>query len=99
MAVPPEPIGCERCGLPARELVVSPFPSSGEITAHAVVHHHARPEPPTPFVVVEVRLDAGPVVRALLRDASPDEMSIGRRVDGSLDGDRFSFVPAAADAP
>jgi uncharacterized protein len=98
VAVPPEPIGCERCGLPARELSVAPFPSSGEVTAHAVVHRHARPEPPTPFVVVEVRLDAGPVVRSLLRDARPDEVHIGHRVEGSLDGDRFAFVLTAAGA-
>jgi uncharacterized protein len=98
VAVPPEPIGCERCGLPARAFTVSAFPSTGEVTAHAVVHHHAKPEPPTPFVVVEVRLDAGPVVRSRLRDARSDEVRIGQRVEGSLDGDRFTFVPTAAAA-
>jgi uncharacterized OB-fold protein len=92
VAVPPEPIGCERCGTPASELRPEQVTSAGTVTAHAVVHHHARPEPPTPFVVVEVLLDAGPVVRALLTGAEPDGIAIGRRVVGAVDGTgRFSF--------
>ena len=69
LVVPPEPIGCERCGVPADRLRPEEVGSIGTVTAHAVVHEHARPEPPTPFVVVEVRLDDGPVVRSLLRGA------------------------------
>ena len=97
LAVPPEPIGCERCGAPAAELAATTVGSSGVVIGHAVVHEHARAEPATPFVVVEVRLDDGPVVRSLLRAAAPGDVALGDRVEGAVEADRFAFVvPAAA---
>jgi len=92
LAVPPEPIGCERCGTPASELAAATVSSAGAVIGHAVVHEHARPEPPTPFVVVEVRLDDGPVVRSLLRDAVAGGVGLGDRVEGAVEDDRFAFV-------
>jgi hypothetical protein len=70
--------------------------STGEVVGHAVVHEHARPEPPTPFVVVEVRLDDGPVVRSLLRGAGPDAVALGDRVSGAMENGRFAFVASGA---
>lgn len=95
LAVPPEPIGCERCGTPGGELQRTSTASSGVVIGHAVVHQHARPEPATPFVVVEVRLDAGPVVRSLLRDAGPGDVDLGDRVEGATLATRFAFVAAS----
>src|SRR6478736_7501577 len=92
VVVPPEPIGCERCGTPAAELRPASVASTGVVIAAAVVHEHARPEPPTPFVVVEVRLDDGPVVRSLLRGAEPGDVGLGDRVDGATEAGRFAFV-------
>ena len=98
--VPPEPIGCERCGTPSADLVSATVSSAGVVIGHAVVHEHARPEPPTPFVVVEVRLDeigdAGPVVRSLLRDAVAGGVGLGDRVEGAFEDDRFAFVAGVA---
>jgi uncharacterized OB-fold protein len=96
VAAPPEPIGCERCGAPAASLTATTIGAVGTVTAVAVVHHHARPEPPTPFVVVEVALDAGPVVRSLLRGATAAGHELGQRVAGSFDADgRYGFDRAA----
>src|SRR3954462_12230509 len=94
LAVPPEPIGCERCGTPASELAAAAVSSAGAVIGHAVVHEHARPEPPTPFVVVEVRLADGPVVRSLLRGAGPGDVDLGDRVEGATEDGRFAFVTA-----
>jgi uncharacterized protein len=92
VAAPPEPIGCERCGAPAASLVATDIEAVGTVTAVAVVHHHARPEPPTPFVVVEVALDAGPVVRSMLRGAAAPGPELGQRVTGSFDAEgRYGF--------
>jgi uncharacterized OB-fold protein len=96
LVVPPEPIGCERCGTPSVELASATVSSEGVVIGCAVVHEHARPEPPTPFVVVEVRLDDGPVVRSLLRDAVVGGVGLGDRVEGAFDADRFAFVTAGA---
>ena len=95
LAVPPEPIGCERCGTPAAGLVGTTVSSAGVVIGHAVVHEHASPEPTTPFVVVEVRLDDGPVVRSLLRGAGPGAVDLGDRVEGALEDERFAFVTPA----
>jgi uncharacterized OB-fold protein len=92
LAVPPEPFGCERCGTPAAQLSSAAVSSAGVVVGHAVVHEHARPEPPTPFVVVEVRLDEGPVVRSLLDGAGPGDVELGDRVEGATEAGRFAFV-------
>jgi len=91
ISVPPEPIGCEGCGLPARDLELAKISAAGVVTAHALVHQHAQPEPTAPFVVVEVKLDAGPVVRALLRDGADVVVEIGSRVGGRVEDERFAF--------
>ena len=96
LAVPPEPFGCERCGSPGPDLRPEMISSAGAVVAAAVVHEHARPEPPTPFVVVEVRLDDGPVVRSLLRHAAPGDVHVGDRVAGDMEAERFAFVLAEA---
>jgi uncharacterized OB-fold protein len=96
LAVPPEPFGCERCGTPAVELVPATVSSAGTVIGHAVVHEHGQPEPPTPFVVVEVRLDDGPVVRSLLRGAGPGDVDVGDRVEGATQAGRFAFLAATA---
>ena len=99
LAVPPEPFGCERCGAPAAPLSAASVSSAGVVVGHAVVHEHARPEPPTPFVVVEVRLDDGPVLRSLLRGAGPGDVDLGDRVEGATEAGRFAFVTATGARP
>jgi uncharacterized OB-fold protein len=97
IAAPPEPIGCERCGAPAPALAPTTIETTGTVTALAVVHRHARPEPPTPFVVVEVALDAGPVVRSLLRGAAGPDVALGQRVAGAYDASgQFAFDAVAS---
>jgi uncharacterized OB-fold protein len=99
LAVPPEPFGCERCGIPAAQLSPSSVSSAGVVVGRAVVYEHTRPDPPTPFVVVEVRLDEGPVVRSLLRGAGPGDVDLGDRVEGATEAGRFAFVTAAGARP
>ncbi len=80
VAFPPQHYGCEQCG--SAELAVVPLAADGAVIASSVVHIHAQPFPPVPFTVAEVRLDAGPVVRALLNGASGDPF--GQRVHGVI---------------
>jgi hypothetical protein len=84
LTIPGEPYACERCGAPHDEHVDTECDSAGRIRAIAVVHRHARKEPATPFTIVEVELDAGPVIRAQLTGSQPESASIGNRVAGTL---------------
>jgi uncharacterized OB-fold protein len=84
LTIPGEPYACERCGAPHEEHVDTECDSAGRIRAIAVVHRHARKEPATPFTIVEVELDAGPVIRAQLTGSQLASASIGNRVAGTL---------------
>ena len=78
VAFPPERYGCERCGT---------------VRSHAVVHRHHQPEPATPFTVVEVALDAGPVLKAVLAGTAMPPR--GARVVGLVQGERSVFQRAS----
>ena len=82
VAFPPQHYGCERCG--ATDLADVELPPQGVVLGSAEVHIHAQPYPPVPFTVAEVRLDAGPVVRALLAVPAGAGSFAGHRVQGEL---------------
>lgn len=81
VAFPPQHYGCERCG--ATGLLDIELAPNGVALGAAQVHIHAQPYPKAPFTVVEVRLDEGPVVRALLDTTGQTDLA-GRRVRGVL---------------
>jgi uncharacterized OB-fold protein len=86
VATPPEPYGCEQCGALVDTLEVVELAAVGTVHGTATVHRHHRPDPPTPFTVVEVVLDAGPALKGVLA-AGSDPVAIGDRVEGVvLDG-------------
>ena len=82
VAFPPQHYGCERCGSGA--LADIELAAQGVVLGSSQVHIHAQPEPAVPFTVAEVRLDAGPVVRALLDVGHEPGDWHGRRVHGVL---------------
>lgn len=93
--------GCESCGAMGDELVETALSPEGAVEASATVHLHGDPQRPAPFVVAAVRLDAGPLVRALADVGS--DMASGTRVTGRCeagadDTERarsFRFVPVS----
>nr|WP_116310295.1 hypothetical protein [Cupriavidus taiwanensis] len=82
VAFPPQHYGCERCG--SVDLVDIEVAAQGVVLGSSQVHIHAQPQPAVPFTVAEVRLDAGPVVRALLDVGHEAGDWHGRRVHGVL---------------
>lgn len=77
---PPLGIGCEMCGAPADQL--RPEALAAEGVVHAVAEVFVSPgKTPTPFTVAEVVLEAGPLIRAVVHQDSP-EVRIGDRVVG-----------------
>ena len=92
LTIPGEPFACERCGALREEHVDIECDSAGRVRAIAVVHRHARKEPATPFTVVEVELDSGPVIRAQLVGTDLELGSIGSRVAGTLIDGRVAMA-------
>ena len=104
---PMQSYGCEKCGLTGEAVTPTLLRSEGSLTASARVLMHAAKDRTPPFVVVAVRLDAGPVVRSLLDRDRAEQLPIGTRMQGLLtevgkadDGDvivdlRFTPVPSA----
>ncbi|OHV06392.1 Zn-ribbon domain-containing OB-fold protein [Mycobacterium talmoniae] len=97
---PPIGIGCETCG--AAELTVTALAAVGTVFAVATVHVHPG-NPPAPFTIADVLLDAGPLIRALVH---PDAggLEIGSRVVGTwlasaAEGDTRIVEPAFVPAP
>ncbi len=78
VAFPPIAIGCDVCGALEEQLTPIAVEAAGVIHASATVHRHFG-EPPTPFTIVEVRLDDGPIARGM-GDPGSDGFSVGQRV-------------------
>lgn len=89
---PPLEIGCEVCGADDARLVAAPLMAVG--IAFALAEVHAGPgENATPFTVVEVVLDDGPLVRAMVHPESLP-VQIGDRVVA-----RWSVIARPGDGP
>jgi uncharacterized OB-fold protein len=93
---PPQRYGCTACGARGEQLAPVAIPATGTLHAYAMVHRHQ--SHPTPYLIGEVVLDAGPMVRSLLApELSP---RIGQRVRGVVrdDGQALVFTGAQEDA-
>ncbi len=88
VATPPEPYGCEQCGALIDSLEAIEVAATGVVHSSAVVHRHHRPDPVTPFTVIEVVLDDGPALKGLLV-ADGEAVAIGDRVQGTVQDGRL----------
>jgi uncharacterized OB-fold protein len=62
---PPLGLGCEVCGATDDALERAVIAAVGTVHSLATVHvHHG--QPPAPFTIAEIQLDAGPLIRAML---------------------------------
>lgn len=81
---PMQTYGCERCGRTGEALAPALLDGTGALVASARVLLHAGKSRAAPFVVVSVKLDAGPVVRTLLADDREAPLPIGTRLVARL---------------
>jgi uncharacterized OB-fold protein len=82
VAFPRHHYGCEKCG--ALELIELELPARGTLTSFATVHLHQSKSVAAPFVIGEIKLDAGPTVRLTLVESTDAELRIGARMKGVL---------------
>ena len=82
VAFPRQPYGCEKCGaLGQRALEID---AAGALASFATVHLHQSKSIAAPFVIGEIALDAGPMIRITLAEASDAGLRIGARMRGRL---------------
>jgi uncharacterized protein len=84
VAFPRQRYGCEKCGASGASLVDVTLPSTGALASYATVHMHQAKNISAPFVIGEVALDAGPMLRATMVEQSDAHLAIGARVEGRL---------------
>lgn len=90
---PPQDYGCVVCGAHGDAFEARSLPSEGTLLTFTAVQVHETE--PVPFLLGDVELDCGPVVRGrLAADVAPQ---MGARVRGVVvsreDAERFEFVP------
>ena len=78
---PPVSLGCTKCGAAPEQLKATPLAAAGTLHSVATIHIHTGKDIEAPFTVAEVKLDSGPLIRALMiKPASAGD--IGKRVAG-----------------
>lgn len=86
---PRQEYGCEACGAHGTALVDVDLAATGELISFAEVRRHNGADINTPFVMAEVRLDAGPLLRGTLSSRHAAGLQVGERLYGTLvAGDR-----------
>ncbi|WP_417282908.1 Zn-ribbon domain-containing OB-fold protein [Comamonas sp.] len=90
---PRQSYGCEACGAHGEALSDVDLPATGELISFAEVHRHHGTDIDTPFVMAEIRLDSGLLLRGTLAPQHADGLKIGARLFGTLVAGR---LPGAA---
>ena len=83
VAFPEQSYGCEKCG-ETEGIESRALPCSGVLSSFATVNLHRPERINPPFIIGEVRLDAGPTIRITMREASEENLAIGMSVHGVL---------------
>lgn len=86
---PRQTYGCEACGAHGEALAAVDLPAAGELISFAEVHRHHGADIDTPFVMAEIRLDGGLLLRGTLAPRLAGGLKVGARLCGTLvAGDR-----------
>jgi uncharacterized OB-fold protein len=78
IAFPPVAIGCDVCGSGEGSLETVDLETAGRLHSFGIVRRH-HGDIDVPFAVGEVRLDAGPLIRAMMAPGQ-GELAIGQRM-------------------
>jgi uncharacterized OB-fold protein len=82
---PRQSLGCESCGADGARLTPISLDARGKLASFAVVHRHAGKDIAAPFIMGEIALDDGPLIRCTLSAETPSELTIGQRMIGVLE--------------
>jgi uncharacterized OB-fold protein len=82
---PRQCLGCESCGASGADLKPITLPARGVLVSFAVVHRHAGKDIAAPFVMGEIGLEDGPLIRCTLSADTPSDLRIGQSMVGVLE--------------
>lgn len=93
ISFPPNAYGCEKCGATADKLADRTLAGRGRIRAFVTTHHANQRELVVPYTIASIALDDGPVIRAMMTDATGVTLAAGDIVESSLEdgGDVLHF--------
>lgn len=87
---PRQAFGCESCGANADSLTPVTLQAHGELVSFAVVHRHAGKDIAAPFIMGEIRLKDGPLIRCTLSVETSSAPKIGQTMVGLLEHNALS---------
>jgi uncharacterized OB-fold protein len=86
LGFPRQAYGCEKCGAYGDDLTDVEITTTGRLQSFATVFRHPSKSITPPFIIGEVRLDAGLMVRATMIETDDGELEVGASVIGTLHG-------------
>ena len=88
IAFPPNPYGCEVCGMSGDVVTGVRLAGRGRLLAFATTNHANQRDIPVPYTVASIELEDGPVIRALMTGPTDDGLKPGDIVEAVIVADR-----------
>ena len=82
---PRQSLGCEGCGAGGDNLKPITLIAHGKLVSFAVVYRHAGKDIAAPFIMGEINLNDGPLIRCTLSADTPSALTIGQNMIGVLE--------------
>lgn len=84
VAFPPNPYGCESCGKSGDVVADEKLPGRGRLLAFVTTNHANQRDIPVPYTVASIKLESGPVIRALMTKPGSDGLSVNDPVEAVI---------------
>lgn len=84
VSFPRQSFGCESCGAHGADLRAEDLPAAGELISFAAVRRYHGRDIEVPFIMAEVRLESGPLLRCALTARDEAGLRPGAPVRGAL---------------
>lgn len=84
VAFPPNPYGCETCGMSGDAVTDMRLAGRGRLLAFVTTNHANQRDIPVPYTVASIALEDGPVIRALMTTPSDYGLKVNDIVEAVI---------------
>lgn len=81
VAFPPNPYGCESCGMSGDVVIDEKLAGQGRLRAFVTTNHANQRNIPVPYTVASIELEGGPVIRALMVQPGSEGLRVNDTVE------------------